>query len=680
MADLLVNGNGTLNLGMCANVKSSFIPSNPQEYEENMVKILSQLDQSWQTFLAGVKAPDSSNTLCQTLLRALFSLKPDDTITDRHAKVALLATMLCSYNQGPVGDCFAVADVLRDHKDYYAHAAQDYKAIIMNGMLQRPVNKTVDYFFFLPSLADNDLSQSINISASGQFPNTSYSLFDAPGFAAARDLMGGNGVADLTNSIMQVLSQNAQGDPLQVTPSQVIDAIAQVISSSTEADSSSLSSLGYYAFSSLTSSPIMRGLEAAFAAMAEDKSTDSTRGNVNNCVAQALQSTWDSLSGTSGIDQFQKVFTDTFNSSYRLLYNLNIPLAQVSSDGSSTSGGFQLYERIPTAPTVLGNRIATPQDFRQLVLDAIALTAGSLGQMDIGNQLTAVVQSDDFLKNVLWAYDQSNQSESDPVDNYTKLARTPMQSCDGDNPFEVDDVDTQATYDSNVQSHIAKNMEDLISWCLTLAPKATADMVPMDSPQHAFNFMPKNPDITAYVNSGKPVSTWLMKQVKVPGLQVSQQIVTLDIVQAVTANVYNYISNALPDATSYQQLVSTLSRQNLSVQTFAQKLVDGVNQLLGSDQNQANEVALAIDTVLLQNLNENAKQILSQSAIRFAFTNWNEGTKDIYFCAHFNPRTEQIYFGTILEDKTNLQPMDNNAWVNNQQWDVDLTPVAPAAK
>jgi hypothetical protein len=215
---------------------------------------------------------------------------------------------------------------------------------------------------------------------------------------------------------------------------------------------------------------------AQVATMAEDRPNDSTRGNINQSLVQALQSTWKQLNHLPGASSFQQTFTNTFNASYRLLYNLDIPLSRVSSDGSSHSGGFQLYERIVASPKQLGRHMATPQDFRQLVLDAIHQTATQLGStqgvQSIASQLTAVVNTDDFLKNVLWDYDSSNKQEPDPVVNYQKLSRTPMLSPDGDNPFEVDDIDTETNYNNYVQAYTPSNMKDLISWCLTLAKKA----------------------------------------------------------------------------------------------------------------------------------------------------------------------------------------------------------------
>src|SRR6185295_14530678 len=46
MADLLVKGDGTLDLASCSLAKSTFISSQPEEYEINMGKVLDNLSSS----------------------------------------------------------------------------------------------------------------------------------------------------------------------------------------------------------------------------------------------------------------------------------------------------------------------------------------------------------------------------------------------------------------------------------------------------------------------------------------------------------------------------------------------------------------------------------------------------------------------------------------------------------
>ena len=56
--------------------------------------------------------------------------------------------MLAPYNQGPVGDCFAVNDVIRDHTEYYRHMAMDCASIVMKGYVERPVNSSLGLLLF----------------------------------------------------------------------------------------------------------------------------------------------------------------------------------------------------------------------------------------------------------------------------------------------------------------------------------------------------------------------------------------------------------------------------------------------------------------------------------------------------------------------------------------------------
>lgn len=632
MADLLFDANGSLQLDQANAIKTAFISASPQDYELNMSRVLSTLDKTWQPFFDSVKAPADN-----LILQGLFSTR---TVSDRHAKVAVLSAMLAPFNQGSVGDCFAVADVIRDHTEYYRNAAEDYRSIVMNGYVARPVNQTVDHFFCLPSLADDDLQRTVSYSAS---------LLEAPGIAAARKLMGGDQSEDLSDHVSAAL----KGKP-QVALRDVIQAMAQAIS---PANPSSLQSVGEYAFSSLTNNPVLRGCEAAFAAMAEDRPNDSLRANINSSLSQALQNVFTDQNS-------EQTFLNNFNNAYRLVYNLNIPLAQVSADGSSHDGGFQLYKR-STNPNLIGERVATPQDLQQAVLEV--MTASMVQDQNV----LSYVQSDAFLQQVLWDFDQNNQMEPDPVHNYQNLARTPMQSCDGDNPYEVDDIDTESAYEGNVETFTASNAKALILWCMGLAQKAPAELLPMNSPQHAFNFVPANPDLAAYVKSKMGGGQYLQKMVIVPGMQVSNSRIDPATQQALIQGLY---SLGLQESSQFKQLCNTLASKHLSVYSYAQKLLNGIIGIYRLDPNQA---ALAFDSLLIQALPPNERAILEKSAIRFANTNWVEDGKDIYFCAFFNPRTELIGFGSIFEDKTNLTPMDESSWVNQQQWDVDLMPYAP---
>ncbi len=679
LAELLINPAGQINTSLCTDLKANFVPQNPLEYEITIGRILDQLSSNheWQLFFDTVKMPNDPKSTANLVIRGLFGLSPKDAITDWHAKVAVLSALFAPCNQGPVGDCFAICDLVRDHREYYFHTAHDCAEIIQNGFITRTGKNLNDNFFFLPILADYDAGTLIQLNTSGIIPGTSTALLDAPGFAAAWKAMGGGAIPP---KIYQALAYRYE----QPTPaSEIINFLAQQIAYfDSSLDKDTLAQQGNYAYCCLTNNPVLRAVEACFASMAEDRPQDSTRGNINDCISQSLASTWKAISTVPIAKKVKKHFDSNFNNSYRLIYNFNIPLAQVSADGNSTDGGFQLYKRNPKDPTSIGTRVETPEDFRNLVLEAAELTSVSFGGnylvRSMTTQLVTYIKHDDFLKNALWAYDSQNQKVSDPIGNYTQLARSPMQSCDGDNPYEVDDIDTGHTFDSSIEQRTVKNAQDLVSWCLVLTKRQLqGGLYPMNSPQHAFNFVPNLPELIPFAKSSLSTSQWINQILIAPGMKVASSKMDSATQDLFANRVYSAISNAIPNQQKYQSIVNKLNSQSLNVQHYAQGLVNGITRLLQADASATKQISLLVDSILIQSLPTNDKAAIQRPAIRFAFTNWNAGTKDIYFCAFFNPRTCKVAFGNIEENKENLQPMDEDAWVNNQQWDIDLHPLAP---
>lgn len=463
LADLLLNPDGTLNPALCQTLKPYFVPESPLRYEENIGRILDQLDSSWEPFFDQITLPNADSSYANQILRGLFGISPNRPLTDRHAKWAVLASLFAPYNQGPVGDCFAVSVLIRDHEKYYLHTANDSAEIVQKGFITRLVRSREDNFFFLPILADNDYENNIAIDASGQISGTSLNLLDAPGFIAAGNAMGLSNISDYAQGILQILLSNPASTNGAVSVAQVIDAIAQTFfSQQTGLDQATLSSLGRYGFSCLTNNPVLRAVEDIFAAMAEDLPNDSTRGNINDCVEESLASTWKQIGTSEAAENLHQAISTAFDESYRLVYNGCIPLPAVAADGSSTSGGFQLFRRNLNNYSDIGVQVITPADFQSLVLDAISAVSSSVETsaeiQNIISQLQNYIQSGDFLKNALWAYDPTNKKMADPVANYQQLTRTPMQSCDGDNPFEVADIDTGVDCDSNVQTYTLKTL------------------------------------------------------------------------------------------------------------------------------------------------------------------------------------------------------------------------------
>ena len=682
ISQLLISATGNLNIHLIDQIKNSFISDPALKYEVNIGHVLDQLDNSWQQFFDHIKKPNEILLESNILLRGLFGLSPDEYITDNHAKIAILAAMLAPYNQGPVGDCFAVAVLVRNHEEYFKHSAIDYRDIIQKGYISRKVTDNLDNFFFIPVIADLDLHKFVLIDSFGHINGSSLNFLEAPGFRGAFNVMGGKNISNFSEKVLKDLFIKRKVKQIKVSVIEVICSIAKIIASEKpQMNPEEIVKLGSYAFSCLTNNPILRATECAFSAMAEDRPHDYLRYNTLLAVAKSCQGVWNTFKSNAQLEKFQNIFLNQFNNSFRFIYNPSIKLVGLASDGNSSMGGFQLYKRIPNHPELMGIKVTTPYDFRQLVIETVAETKGLIGQDSEMNKIREALESfiykDSFLKAVLWNFDSQNPKEKNPILNYKLLARTPMESCTGDDPYEVSDIDTGKEYKNDILFYSPKNSLDLIKWCLNLSKQAPSKLLPMDSSQHAFNFDPTNSDIINFLKSGLSPDNWIRQQLDIPGLQIANHLMSQERMIHVSTAMFNILQDFLSNHYEYKAMTDHLSKKPITIQKYGEGLLAGIKKLIFLDAYQTDEVARILDVKLIESLSLYDRTLLEQSAIRFAFSNWNDGIKDIYFCAFFNPRTLKIAFGCIDEDKTNLFPLNEIEWVNNKQWDIDLRAYPP---
>ena len=391
------------------------------------------------------------------------------------------------------------------------------------------------------------------------------------------------------------------------------------------------------------------------------------------------------------VAKMENLFAQTLNDQIRFLYNAAIPYADVSADGSSSAGGFELYQRDLVNLLNPGVQISTPQQFQHFLSQVVDLTAAAMTPVNKQDRNTVLatakivknyVQTYQFIKNVLIAYEPSNANNPDPVKNYLQLQRTPMTSQDGDNPWEVEKIDLGLSFNPKVQSVQPSDPKDLLKWILDLATWKEStqhyledalpnELDPVTSPQHAFNLAIEDEEIVSFLGSHKSSSQWISDRFTQSGQQVAGWVMDMPTKQAFV----QALSSQLPARIvgSFQKWAAPLMGRAVSLSDFAVAVCFELDALLSADSSQANQVGLVVDQILFQTIPASILQQIEQTAVRIAATNWNDSIKDIYFCIYSNPRTGQLAFGMIDEDKTNLAPMDESEWVDSQEWDADVS-------
>ncbi len=469
IAGLLLTSQGQLNLGMIGAIKDEFFPATTTllEYQQGIVFVLDRMDTSWQKLVDAVVTPASPQTASNATIRADRGMLPGEEITKLHCQQEVFGALLSQLCQGPVGDCFAVAWAIKKHDEFLTDMVADGIALVRDGYLTRMVDGKPDQFFYKNTIADEAMRSQITLNPDGTVSEFGTQPFwTCPNLIAACRQMG---IADLDTHKDALLGQVFGSETAAKTVSwdDLIRACALSAASASHTEDELLV-LGRYGFS-LANNRLLRAWETSLAGMSEPRPNDYVRGNVNSAVMAVLKPVFDNQEKRithyqkTLIEEVKTVFQKTLNDSFRLVYNGDIPLAQVSSDGSSSSGGFELYQRDVADLTKMGVRIATPDQFKAFILGVIDQTKDAEYAKATTKKDRAVVDSviqamhfcavgKDFMKNVLYAYDDANKEDPDPVANYQKLARTPMTSLDGDNPWEVMAIDTGKDFTPDVRT------------------------------------------------------------------------------------------------------------------------------------------------------------------------------------------------------------------------------------
>lgn len=701
----LLTATGKLNIGMVSLLRSAFIPArSPLEYEIGMDRVLASMDSSWQPVLDQIVRPTLDNTTSSDLIRADLGLGLGETITDFHSKWVAIDGLLSQLCQRSVGDCFAVAWAIKKHNEYLVQSLKDYGELLKSGYLTRMVDGKPDQFFFLTTLADSDLANTINLSSSGVLGDRGVMVWDAPAIRAACRQMGIDNPQSCAPAAISLLSHGARGT-VETTPEEIIKAFAATCQQAgPKLDLQSRIAKGKYGFS-LTQSHLLRAWETALAAMAEAKKGDYVRDDVVTSVQSALRNQWAalkaSLPGTQQTlaIQLQSGFGETLNVLNRFVYNSSIPLAQVSSDGSSSDGGFTLYRRSIVQPFSIGQRVATPADFTAYLIDVAHIAAANAAPSFTSvnkkavldqfiNNLTRYMQGNTFLRDVLYAFDDSNKKFPDPVSHYQELSMTPMTSLTGDNPFAVENIDTGVSFLPQMKTLNPQNPYDLIKWILDLAQwkeqtqhyledAIANELDPATSPQHAFNIAFEEEDIKTFVRSGQSSDQWLNRQLIQASAPVASAIIDNGTKQSFSRNFVGWLQkNAQLSADAVNALNSSISHLNqmnpaqMTVQNYSSSFFKMLVSMFRLPDSNAKALSVSFDSIFLRCLPPSMVQGLAQKAIRFAKTNWDDGDKNLYFCMFFNPRTAALSFGTIAEDRTELDIMSEYEWVDQQEWEV----------
>lgn len=197
IANLLVNDKGELNLSLIPKLISlqteylySLGPNRQYDAlrQEHILKVLGQIRdrKDIQLLLRKIGKPFSNKNADQ-IIRETLVLPDNATITDAHAKRAVLSAWLCYLRQN-VGSCFATAPAIIVHDEYPEQFLQDIEEILGTGRLKRTFSG-IEYAVPLsPSWGAGDLKRPFVIPT--QIDQDTPPVWQSPGLLAALEVIG----------------------------------------------------------------------------------------------------------------------------------------------------------------------------------------------------------------------------------------------------------------------------------------------------------------------------------------------------------------------------------------------------------------------------------------------------------------------------------------------------------
>jgi hypothetical protein len=701
LANVMVLSNGELNLGLSGLMKKCFFdPSIDFSYQEVISRALDVLKMQptlVQTF-EGVVKPQNPNFKSNTLIRSMLNLDPTTEITNRHAKILAFATFLSKLRQGPIGSCFATSvginlQILRPDK-----FMQDIVSILQSDKLVRKVDSESHNIQYVLDATNDALTTELSLFKDGILSNGT-NLLDSWALKAACKQMGipeSNTKKAISDAILALTG----GKSAKITPFQIIEKIAAMNFNENAQDRADIGKVGFCA---IDNNMLLRAWEELIAAMAEVRPHGLVRGSLLNSISAALSDQFKprTLSDKKVMQVFNKTLLDTVNTQLDLRYDPSTTLDDDSNANTVSSDGKSNFDAAFVMYDTKGNEVQTPSEFEETIRSYVDMTAQICAKQFTSNQeaqslqdtakkIMAFVGSKTFLRLAIINFDEENKKVNHPEDNWETLDGLPWRARYGNDPGEVLDVYFERTKDLVPYTFTPQNAQDLMVTLLDVAKQHQSETHYLDddnpnetleltSPQHAFEFMIKSDSMKVAVKDSRNARDWVQDYVSKHGKIFAETKLTPEIKSKILQKTEHMLDNPNHKA-EFKAKISKMTTQHVTVDDLRKELLTITQYVTKEDVKDKKDIKNIVNMACDQHILSMQKGVLDSLKpfiIHFADTNWNDGDHSIHFC--FVPYGNTVLLGTVFDDGTNLQVVDQDEWVNRQEWQVYKTSLTALA-
>jgi hypothetical protein len=190
------------------------------------------------------------------------------------------------------------------------------------------------------------------------------------------------------------------------------------------------------------------------------------------------------------------------------------------------------------------------------------------------------------------------------------------------------------------------------------------------SPQHAFRKV-ENAAYDAGVHDAQAPEKYVAAYMKSAEALMKKDV---KITHDQQSEIIGWARKHLVHQTHHEDFDGHNFKRHSTLSKLRQELIEVVTFF--SDPQSHGKYVRRLDSYLHQNkVPADLLDAMQKVAVAFADSNWNQDGHSINFCFYPDLVAKQVRLGMIYDDGTHLAPMNQDEWVNNQEWTISKTEI-----
>lgn len=703
IAHALLTDIGTINVGIIDSLSDIFLSQEVFHinYESNLAHALNLLQYSpkFRDEFEKIHAPYLAKNPSNPVIKASLNLPPEHSVDRLDTQLTALIALLSHLRQGIDRSCFAVSLANEMLSAHLGLCFKDFRQLLEEGKLTRHIKGIFKDIPFVKKINDENLHKIIIFNAKGEFTNQNQNihfLWEAPGLLAACQSIGIQNPKDALLNIIQQLRSPVERDLYKMKIKSIIRKLCEqkLSTCGTHSSLDYLYNQACFAFSSQTSQPLLKVWENAIANMAEAEEGSMIKTAILESTLDALQFKLGSLNIPPSL-LLQRFFLSIQKSLYekiQLRYDPTLVKFACNIEAKTLEGGFILYNQ--------AQKIDNEKLFRLFVINVLLevhdkmCQNANLRSIEIQqlNQtieiLTSYIDSQEFMNYLLIRYHPANrfvlsQCAQNYPSIYSQLQFAPWITRTGNDSKALLRIYLESEKPITAEKFVVSSAQDALKNIIEMCKNMPDDEKKLffNNPnklrpfcvvgKHRLPFMAGHPSLVSAWQQEYSTQQWIEHFVIEPGRKIAESIIDKETQKNLIQHLEEIFLKNMSQ-TKFETAINLIKRipDGLTIKQYRNEVLKiyQCTSLLPLE-NLVNKFVCELDTALCQSLETNLKQVLEDSAVHFADTNWCDGSQDLHFCFAVNPGNGELELWEARANGSHLVALDQNYWLFNQKWE-----------